>query len=194
MCSSKIDYNYTDKSRGTEKSMGIRIISTNKWDFTFQSADNVIEFIQTIPQKTNDLWISGGQQYPCIAICINGKYAAVNFFQNDAGEMWQADYVKNNYHDDVEAYFNLHYVDVVPSGCSKGTGVHKLLELLSQNITEVYAVGDSYNDLSMIQEATYGYTFCYAHQDIKQATDRHVQYVYEVIEDMLGGKYDDLAR
>ena len=46
----------------------------------------------------------------------------------------------------------------------------------------------------MIQEATYGYTFCYAHQDIKQATDRHVQYVYEVIEDMLGGKYDDLAR
>jgi len=54
--------------------------------------------------------------------------------------------------------------------------------------------GDYIDKHSMIQEATYGYTFCYAHQDIKQATDRHVQYVYEVIEDMLGGKYDDLAR
>ena len=124
-------------------------------------------------------------------------FQIICFNQDDAGMKDTNicyDYVKNNYHDDVEAYFNLHYVDVVPSGCSKGTGVHKLLELLSQNITEVYAVGDSYNDLSMIQEATYGYTFCYAHQDIKQATDRHVQYVYEVIEDMLGGKYDDLAR
>lgn len=78
-----------------EKSMGIGIISTNRGDFTFQSADDAIEFIRTTPQKTNDLWISGKQQYPCMAVCINGEYAAVNFFQNDAGEMWLSYNEKN---------------------------------------------------------------------------------------------------
>ena len=68
--------------------MGIGIISTNRGDFTFQSADDIIEFIRTEAQKTSDIWISGELPYPCIAVCINGEYAAVNYFQNDAGDMW----------------------------------------------------------------------------------------------------------
>ena len=68
--------------------MGIGIVSTNRGDFTFQSADDVIKFVQEAEQENNDIWISGEQPYPCMAVCINGEYAAVNFFQNDAGEMW----------------------------------------------------------------------------------------------------------
>lgn len=68
--------------------MGIGIISTNRGDFTFQSADDAIKFIRKAAQENNDIWVSGEQQYPCVAVCINGEYAAVNFFQNDAGEMW----------------------------------------------------------------------------------------------------------
>lgn len=98
------------------------------------------------------------------------------------------DYIQQQYGDYVEAYFNTHYVDVVPSGCSKGTGVLKLLELISETVDEVYAVGDSYNDLSMLEVANYGYTFYHAHDDIKNMTPYHVDYVYEVIEDMLGGR------
>lgn len=75
--------------------MGIGIISTNKGDFTFQSADDVIKFIRTSAQENSDIWISGEQPYPCIAICINGEYAAVNFFQNDTGDMWLS-YNDNN--------------------------------------------------------------------------------------------------
>lgn len=118
-------------------------------------------------------------------------FQIVCFNQDDAGiEDTKVcyDYVMNNYNQEVEAYYNTHFVDVVAKGCSKGTGVHQLLKILGQDIEDVYAIGDSYNDLSMIQEATYGYTFHYAHDDIKQATRRHVAYVYEVIEDMLGGK------
>lgn len=98
------------------------------------------------------------------------------------------DYIQENLKGKVEAYFNTHYVDVVPSECSKGSGVHKLLELLEHKIDEIYAIGDSYNDLSMIQSADYGYTFNHAHEDIKQVTKYHVNYVYEVIEDMLRGE------
>lgn len=64
------------------------IVSTNKGDFIFQSADDVLKFVQTAAQEKSDIWISGKQPYPCISVCINGKYAAVNFFQNEAGEMW----------------------------------------------------------------------------------------------------------
>ena len=68
--------------------MGIGTISTYRGDYTFQSADDVINFIRTAAPENNDVWISGEQPYPCIAVCINGEYAAVNFFQNDTGEMW----------------------------------------------------------------------------------------------------------
>lgn len=70
--------------------MGIGIISTNKGSFTFQSAEDAIKFIQTVTheQENSDIWISGEQPYPCIAVCINGEYAAVNFFQNDTGDVW----------------------------------------------------------------------------------------------------------
>lgn len=96
------------------------------------------------------------------------------------------DYIVDNYGDQVEAYFNTHYVDVVPQGCSKGTGVKTLLSLLDQDIDEVYAIGDSFNDVSMIKEADHGYTFYHSEDDIKKHTDHYVHYVHELIDDMLG--------
>ena len=50
------------------------IVSTNQGDFTFQSVDDVIEFVQTAAQKKADLWISGDDEYPCLyqrAVCGN---------------------------------------------------------------------------------------------------------------------------
>lgn len=39
--------------------MGIGIISTNRGDFTIQSADDVIKFIQTVALENTDIWIRG---------------------------------------------------------------------------------------------------------------------------------------
>lgn len=68
--------------------MGTGIISTDRGDVTFQSTDDAMKFIQSAAQESSDIWVSGEQPYPCLAVCISGEYAAVNFFQNDAGEMW----------------------------------------------------------------------------------------------------------
>ena len=38
--------------------MGIGIVSTNKGDFAFQSAENTIKFIRTAAQEHNDIWLS----------------------------------------------------------------------------------------------------------------------------------------
>lgn len=75
--------------------MGTGIISINRENFTFQSEDDAIKFIQAMPQESKDLWISKEQPYPCMAVCIQGRYAAVNFFQNDAGDIWLS-YNENN--------------------------------------------------------------------------------------------------
>lgn len=71
-----------------EGSMKKGIVSTNKGDFTFRSIDDAINFVQTAAQENTDIWVSGEQAYPCIAISISGEFAAVNFFQNDTGDMW----------------------------------------------------------------------------------------------------------
>lgn len=94
------------------------------------------------------------------------------------------DYVKEKYELEAYAGYNRHYVDVVPYGCTKATGVRDLINML-ESVDEVYAIGDSYNDLPMILEADYGYTFNDAKDEIKEKTYKQVDYVYEVIEDML---------
>ena len=58
-------------------------VSTNKGDFIFQSIDDTIKFVQTAAREKSDIWISGDNEYPCMAVCTNGQYATVNFFQND---------------------------------------------------------------------------------------------------------------
>lgn len=125
------------------------------------------------------------------------SFQIIAFNQDDEGlydTLHCFDYIRQHYSDQVEVYLNTYYVDVVPKGCSKGTGMQELLNLIDENIEKVYAIGDSYNDLSMIEEADYGYTFKHADEDIKQTTDLHVNYVYEVIEKMLGGNDDELER
>ncbi len=91
--------------------------------------------------------------------------------------------IMDEYKDEVECFFNQHYVDIVPSGCSKGNGVKELLNYLQEDL-ETYCIGDSYNDLSMIQIADHGYTFNRVEKKIKEHA-KCVDYVYELIEEML---------
>lgn len=145
----------------------------------------------------------GIEEQPFIDVDFQKAYQSVQSFQiicfnqDDQGiDQSQEcfEYIQEHYGDDVEAYFNTYYVDVVPKGCSKGTGMKTLLSLIDDKFDKVYAIGDSYNDLSMIEAADDGYTFVYAHNDIKEKTKKHVRYVYEVIDDMLGGDEYELAR
>lgn len=71
------------------------IVSTDEGDFTFQTVDEALKLVQMAVQDKSDLWISGERPYPCIAVCINGEYAAINFFRNDEGDMWLSYHDKN---------------------------------------------------------------------------------------------------
>lgn len=93
-------------------------------------------------------------------------------------------YIQENYSDDVEAFYNLHFLDVSPKGCSKGTGIVNLLEMLPEHY-ESYGIGDSFNDLPMFEVVDHAYTFNQSVEEVKSAVEGCVDYVYNVIEDML---------
>ena len=56
------------------------IISTNEGDLSFDSFDQAIKIMRGMSREMSEAWISGDNPYPCLAICVNGEYAAVKLF------------------------------------------------------------------------------------------------------------------
>lgn len=69
--------------------------------------------------------------------------------------------------DCVVAYANRHCVDIVPKGISKAKGLAYVLADAGAKDEDVFAIGDSYNDLPMI-EAYHGFCMDSAPEAIKQ--------------------------
>lgn len=68
---------------------------------------------------------------------------------------------------------------------SKGLGMKKLAEYLGIEHENIYAIGDSYNDISMIESAKHGYTFRRSDEVVQKKANHLVDYLYEVVEDIL---------
>ena len=80
----------------------------------------------------------------------------------------------------VSVYQNNGCVDVVEKGCSKGEGINILKKLL--NINEVSGIGDSYNDLPMLEMARPSFTFHSSPDEVKKMVDYRVDSIKEAIE------------
>jgi len=93
-------------------------------------------------------------------------------------------YIDEHYADEAHGTLNMHYLDITPSGCTKGTGISNLVSLLNEDVVS-YAIGDSYNDISMFEHADHGYTFNRADELIKKHSDKQVDYLSELIDEML---------
>lgn len=64
-----------------------------------------------------------------------------------------------------------YFLEFTESGVTKGTSLHQLIQTLGITREEVIAVGDSYNDLSMIEFAGLGVAMGNAPDDIKEVAD-----------------------
>ncbi len=62
---------------------------------------------------------------------------------------------------------NPHFLELVPTGVNKGIALSRLLERLDYDKSELIAVGDSFNDLEMIQLAGLGVAMANAPEAIK---------------------------
>lgn len=78
-------------------------------------------------------------------------------------------------------------LDIVPKGCTKASGLRRLSEKLGVGMDEVLALGDSYNDMEMLQEAGIGAAVNNAVDELKEKADytcrgNYIEGVIEAIE------------
>lgn len=88
--------------------------------------------------------------------------------------------IQEEYGDRAAAFQNLVNVDIVAAGCSKGTGAAKAKELFS--IGKMGGIGDSFNDLPLIEAADVGFTFPTSPEALISAADHTVLSVSQAIE------------
>lgn len=88
-------------------------------------------------------------------------------------------YLDENY-PTIKGFQNKASVDIVDVECSKGKALQRVKTLFNANQT--LAIGDSYNDLSMIVDADIGLTFKDAAQDIQAQADDIVSSMQEAIQ------------
>lgn len=84
------------------------------------------------------------------------------------------------YSEDIDAYQNIQYIDIVKKGCSKGNGILKVKEYF--HIDHMYAIGDSYNDLPMFEQSDYCFTFEESPVKLKEQCQEVVLSVAQAIE------------
>jgi Cof subfamily protein (haloacid dehalogenase superfamily) len=92
--------------------------------------------------------------------------------------------INSRFGDVIVAYRNVNYIDIVPVGCSKGSGVEYVK--VKENIVErnTFAIGDSWNDVSMFDSVEHSFTFHRAEKELQSKAKYVVDSVAECI-----GKY-----
>lgn len=94
-------------------------------------------------------------------------------------------HINQSYGRDVEAFQNVVEVDIAPRGCSKGRGIEVLRDYLRKQAGEckLYGIGDSMNDLPLIEAADVSYTFPYAPKELQNKAAKIVENLWEALED-----------
>ena len=99
-------------------------------------------------------------------------------------------YVNERFGDKVEAFQNVIEVDIAPRGCSKGKGVMALREYMKEKLGDftLYGIGDSINDLPLLNASDVSYTFPYAPQICRDTADKVVPTIVDALRDSMEDK------
>lgn len=84
---------------------------------------------------------------------------------------------------ELTAHQNKEYIDITQKGCSKGLGIKKLQEALQ--ISSIAGIGDSYNDIPMLETVDHSFTFHDSPKCIQDIVDDVVEGVNEAIDILL---------
>lgn len=93
--------------------------------------------------------------------------------------------INEEFKDEIIAFRNGIYIDIIPKGCSKGEGIKYLVEQEALNMKDVYTIGDSWNDVSMFDVTENSFTFDYAEEELKKYANYIVTSVAHCIEDYI---------
>lgn len=92
--------------------------------------------------------------------------------------------INEKYGEYIEAYQNNQHIDLAAKGCSKGNGIKVIQEYFQLTDHEIHAIGDSWNDLPMLDIVENSYTFTYAHSDVQKHAKTIVKTLADCIKDI----------
>lgn len=98
-----------------------------------------------------------------------------------------ANYINGHFKGYACGYRNIHCVDITPHGVSKATGLAYMVKKLQVEKEQVYAIGDSYNDIPML-ETFHGIAMKEAPMQVKSYTEMEAKSVSEAIQKLLALK------
>ena len=89
--------------------------------------------------------------------------------------------------DSVNAFQNVIEIDIAPKGCSKGKGVEFLREYMRETYGDIklYGIGDSINDLPLLEASDVSYTFPYAPKIVQEKATKVVETIVDALEDSM---------
>ncbi len=92
--------------------------------------------------------------------------------------------INERYGDKVQAFQNVIEIDIAPKGCSKGKGVEYLREYMREQWGDVvlYGIGDSVNDMPLIEASDVSYTFPYAPETLQKRADHVVATIVDALD------------
>ena len=95
--------------------------------------------------------------------------------------------INERFGDKVQAFQNVIEIDIAPKGCSKGKGVEFLKEYMKEQWGDVilYGIGDSINDLPLIEASDVSYTFPYAPKEVQEKATKVVETIVDALEDSM---------
>ena len=98
--------------------------------------------------------------------------------------------INERYGDRVEAFQNVIEIDIAPKGCSKGKGVMALRAHMKDAYGDftLFGIGDSMNDLPLLEAADVSYTFPYAPEIVQK---RATKVVPTIVDALLDSMNDD---
>ncbi|HBX80159.1 MAG: HAD-IIB family hydrolase [Propionibacteriaceae bacterium] len=93
----------------------------------------------------------------------------------------------DRWHDVADCHRNQEFLDLVPVGCNKGTGLRDLLSgpLADRNL-DVWSIGDSWNDIEMHQVADHAICLPWSPPEVAAVCERTVDSVADLIDSILG--------
>lgn len=136
----------------------------------------------------NGYWVLGGKHpFPYLRSAqsfdeVEGPF--YGYAMNTAtieGAQEAAAQINERYAGELTAYVNLDSIDVVPAGCSKGTGLKRIAE--HYGATLCGGMGDSFNDLALLDAADVSYTFHSSDAEVRAHADLLVSHASEALED-----------